>query len=346
MKAMCVVSYERPLELLERPRPSIPPGYALVEVIACGLCFSDVKTIRGKMPYSANLALPHVPGHEISGRVVEVNGESGFRAGDRVVVYHIWACGRCAACKRGDENLCRDYVSWMGFTDPGGFQEFVVAPVERLLRVPETIPATMAPALTCAMGTAYRAVATRGAVRPGESVAVLGLGGVGIHAAQIARASGARVIGVDLDESKLDGCRAVGIQDLASAGELEERVREFTGGEGIDVVIEATGAPMMLDTARRIARPGARIVAVGYKVGELAGISSDQLALWEYTVLGSRYASRAEIELGIKLVADGAVQLVVDDVLPLEQANDAVSRLEAGTVLGRLVLAVSADAGS
>ena len=123
-------------------------------------------------------------------------------------------------------------------------------------------------------------------------------------------------------------------------------MRGFTGGEGIDVVIEATGAPMMLDTARRIARPGARIVAVGYKVGELAGISSDQLALWEYTVLGSRYASRAEIELGVELAVAGAVQLVVDDVLPLEQANDAVSRLEAGTVLGRLVLAVSADAGS
>lgn len=340
MRAMCCVAYGRPLELLDWPRPEPPPGYALVEVLACGLCFSDVKTIRGNMPYSSTLSLPHIPGHEISGRVVGVNGESAFATGDRIVIHHIWACGRCAACRRGDENLCREHHAWMGFTDPGGFTEYVVAPVERLLCVPDAISPTQAPLLTCAMGTAYRAVVTRGGVRAGEYAVVLGLGGVGVHAAQIAQVAGARVIGIDVDESKLRAARSVGLDCLALAGELEERVHELTGGEGADVVIETTGIPTQLETARRVSRPGARIVAVGYKVGEFAAISSDQTALWEHTVLGSRYATRAEMELGIRLVADGAVRLVVDDVLPLEAANEAVGRLEEGRVAGRLVLSV------
>ena len=97
---MAVVEYGRPLEMLDVPEPRPAPGEALVEVLACGLCYSDVKTIRGHMPYSASLRLPHVAGHEVSGRVVEVNGPSRLRPGDRVVAYHVWGCHRCAACRR------------------------------------------------------------------------------------------------------------------------------------------------------------------------------------------------------------------------------------------------------
>jgi len=103
MRAMSVVEYGRPLEMLEVERPAPPLGHALVEVLACGLCFSDVKTIRGRMPYSSTLRLPHVAGHEVSGRVVEVNGPSRLAPGDRVVAYHVWGCHRCASCRRGDE---------------------------------------------------------------------------------------------------------------------------------------------------------------------------------------------------------------------------------------------------
>jgi D-arabinose 1-dehydrogenase-like Zn-dependent alcohol dehydrogenase len=340
---MCVVGYGRPLELVDLPRPSPPPGCALVEVLACGLCFSDVKTIRGHMPYSARLELPHVPGHEVSGRVVEVNGESQLRPGQRVIVYHLWACHRCASCRRGEENLCQDLVGWMGFTHPGGFQEYVVAPVEDLLPVPESVPPLAAPALTCAMGTAYRAVATRGAVRPGERVVVIGLGGVGVHAAQIARVCGARVLGVDVSEPKLVAARQAGLEDLAVVDDLEARVREFTGGEGADVVVETTGVPGLLERARAAGRPGARVVGVGYRVGELAAVLSDQWVLWEYTLLGSRYASRAEMGRVVRLVAEGLVSPVIGAVLPLEEANRAVDTLEAGQATGRLVLAVHPD---
>ena len=231
----------------------------------------------------------------------------------------------------------------MGFTTPGGFQEYLSVPVERLLPVPDHIPPTMATALTCAMGTAYRAVAVRGRVLPGELVAVVGLGGVGLHAALIAQAAGAHVIGIDL-ESKLEGARTAGLRSVAASGEALERVAEYTERAGADVVLETTGVPELLETARRMLRPGGRIVGVGYRVGSMMAVSSDQLVLWEQSVVGSRYASRRDMENGIRLVADGIVTPVIDEVLPLERLNEAVERLEAGRVTGRLVLAVHADA--
>ncbi|MGH7776255.1 MAG: alcohol dehydrogenase catalytic domain-containing protein [Candidatus Dormibacterales bacterium] len=346
MKAMCVTAYDRPLEMRERPRPEAPPGYALVKVLACGICFSDVKTIRGRMPYSDALPLPHVPGHEISGSVVEVNGPAPLSPGDRVVIFHNWACHRCAACRRGEENICAEPVAWMGFTHPGGFQEYVAAPVECLLPVPASIPATTAPALTCAIGTAYRAVAVRGAVRPGERVVVIGLGVVGVHAAQVASAAGATTLGVDRTEAKLAPARDLGLAALAVSADLEAATREMTEGAGADVVVETTGDPAMIERARAVARRGARIVAVGYHVGEPMPVLSDQFVLWEYSLLGSRYCSRADMEHGIQLVAQGRLRPVIGDVLPLEEANRAVERLEAGEATGRLVLSVAGADGA
>ena len=339
---MCVTAYGRPLEMLELDKPSPPPGYALVQVLSCGLCFSDVKTVRGHMPYSATLKLPHVAGHEVSGRVVEVNGRSDLQPGDRVVAHHLWPCHRCPSCRRGEEHLCLELVAWMGFTHPGGFQEYLAVPVESLLRVPDQIPPDLAPALTCAMGTAYRAVAVRGHVQPGELVAVLGLGGVGLHAALIAQAAGAHLLGFDL-EGKLEAARRAGVRAVAPSGEAVERIGEFTLGEGADLVVETTGVPALLEVARRMIRPGGRIVGVGYRVGEMMGVSSDQLVLWEQSVIGSRYASRRDLENVIRLVVDGLVSPVVDEVLPLERLNDAIERLEAGQVTGRLVLSVHRD---
>lgn len=341
MRAMCITSYDRDLEPLELPRPDVPPGHALVQVLTCGLCFSDVKTARGRMPYSAGLRLPHVAGHEICGRVVEVNGPATIGVGDRVVAYHVWACHRCASCRRGDEQLCLAPGAWMGFTHPGGFQEFLAVPIEFLLPIPDRIPDRLAPALTCAMGTAYRAVVARAGTRPGERVVVLGLGGVGIHAALIAQALGARTLGVEATVEKVDAACLAGVREAVVSSDAPAAVKVMTAGEMADAVIETTGVPALLDAARRLCRPGGRVVAVGYRVGEFMATSSDQLVLLEQSVLGSRYASRADIERVIHMVSEGLVEPCVDDVLDLEDVNEAIARLEAGRVSGRLVLSVA-----
>jgi alcohol dehydrogenase len=344
MRAMSLVEYGRPLQMLEVERPSPPPGYALVQVLTCGVCFSDVKTVRGHMPYSASLALPHVAGHEMCGRVLELNLPPGARsrvvAGDRVVAYHVWGCRDCASCRRGEEQLCTADVAWMGFSHPGVFREYMTVPVEYLLPVPEVIPASVAPVLTCAMGTAYRAVAVRGRVQPGEVAVVIGLGGVGVHGALIAAAAGAHVVGVDRAE-KLGAAREAGVPTVVETGQgLLERVREIAP-EGVDLVLEATGVPSLMETARQLLRPGGRVVGIGYRVGETMGVTGDQLVLLEQSVIGSRYASRADIEHVIRMVADGVVSPVIDSVLPLQRLNEAIERLESGRVTGRLVLEVS-----
>jgi len=337
MRAMAITDYQKPLELITVSRPTPPTGFALIQVDACGLCYSDVKTMRGRMRYSAGLALPFVAGHEVAGQIVEINGESELTVGTRVIVHHLWACHSCPACRRGEEHLCYQPRAWMGFTHTGGFQDYLVAPTENLLAIPDGIDITTAPALTCAMGTAYRAVAVRGEVRAGDVVVVVGLGGVGLHAALIAQAAGAEVVGVDLP-AKLAAANVAGVNRVVSPDDALEMVRSVTGGDAADVVIESSGVPSLLENARQLTRSGGRIVAVGYQVGQLMTIMSDPLVLTEQSVIGSRYASRSDFEHVIRLVSNGHVKPVIDDVLPLERLNEAVARLEAGEVTGRLVM--------
>jgi alcohol dehydrogenase len=194
MRAMAVVDYAKPLELIDLPEPELKPGYVLLRILACGVCFSDYKTAKGLMPFSSTLPLPHVPGHEICGEVVEAGSETGWQVGDRVVAYHYWSCGRCAYCHKGQENLCHNLVGWTGFTHPGGFEEYLAVPADRLLRVPEGISPESAALATCASGTAYRALMSRGRVQAGETVVILGLGGVGLQAIQMAQLAGAHTL--------------------------------------------------------------------------------------------------------------------------------------------------------
>jgi alcohol dehydrogenase len=250
----------------------------------------------------------------------------------------VWPCRRCGRCRAGQEQLCREPEAWAGFSHPGGFQEQLVAPLDRLTEVPAGIDPVHAAPLTCALGTAYRAVLTRGGVTGGATVAVIGLGGVGIHALQIAHAAGARATGFDISERAIAVARELGLRaQHASDPALPADAR----GEGLDVVIDTVGRAVTMQQAERLVRPGGRVVVVGYGVGSSFELPSARFVLEEIEVVGSRYVARDELERAIRLVADGRVQTVVDRVLPLEQANDAIAALEAGEVAGRVVLKVA-----
>jgi 2-desacetyl-2-hydroxyethyl bacteriochlorophyllide A dehydrogenase len=339
---MAVTDYTAPLQLIDLPDPEVQPGSVLIRVLACGVCYSDLKTARGKMAYSATLKLPHVPGHEISGEVVEADPETGFQTGDRVVVYHYWPCGRCTYCRMGLENLCIALKGWTGFTSPGGFEEFLAVPADRLLRVPDGITPEQAAPATCATGTGYRAVVTRGRVKPGETVVVLGVGGVGLQALQIAQAAGTQTLAVDIDRRKLEKAKQMGAAGAALAGEeAVSLVRDCTSGLGADLVISTVGNDESLHQATQLTRRGGRVVGVGYTVGRFARVQLDLFVLHEIEFIGSRYALRDEMARVLTLFEEGKVQPVIDDVLPLEAANEALERLERGEVTGRTVLRVS-----
>ena len=336
---MAVTEFGEPLVEMDVAEPDVPPGYALLEVLTCGVCFSDIKTSRGLMPHSRTLRLPHIPGHEICGRVLRTEPPGLVEAGTIGTVFHSWSCGRCSPCRRGDLALCTNLAGWVGFTTPGGFRERIAVPVDRIIAIPPTIDPIHAAPMSCALGTAYRSVVVRGGVRAGSTVVVIGLGGVGIHAAQIARAAGAMVVGFDRHEPTLVAARELGLQARRSE-EADDALRDTEDG-GFDVVIDTVGHHETLAMADRLVRRAGRIVVVGYASGSIVGIETPRLVLDEIDVLGSRYAHLDDLERAVTLVAEGQVHSIVGLVRPLNEVNEVFAALEAGHVVGRAVLDIA-----
>jgi 2-desacetyl-2-hydroxyethyl bacteriochlorophyllide A dehydrogenase len=339
MRAMAVVDYDRPLEPLDLPVPEPGPGEVLVHIRFCGLCYSDVKTCTGHMPYSSRLRLPHVAGHEIAGELAAAGPGTTIPTGQRVAVYNYWACGTCRSCRAGEETICLDLRGWVGFTSPGGFQEYLVVPERYVLPLPASIAFEQAAALSCATGTSYRAVVTRGRVAAGESVLVVGTGGVGLQAVQVARAAGGRVFAADVDSRKLERARELGAETPPRGADSAGWLREVTDG-GADLVIEAAGKPDSLALASESVRLGGRVVLVGYTVGERYPIPSSETVLGEISYIGSRYVKRDELARAVELVASGAVTPALDEIFELADANRAIQRLVSGEACGRIVLRV------
>src|ERR687891_4663 len=309
---MAVTAYGEPLVEIDVAEPVVPHGYALLEVVTCGVCFSDVKVSRGLMPFSDTVTLPHVPGHEIFGRVLRTEPEGLVEPGTRGTVFHSWSCGRCEACRRGDLALCDNLSGWVGFTTPGGFRERIAVPVDRIIPIPPSIDPVHAAPMSCALGTAYRSVVVRGGVKASSTVAVIGLGGVGIHAAQIARTAGAWDV----------------------------------GREGFDVVVDTVGHGETIAMADRLVRRAGRIVVVGYGPRSMVGVDTSRLVLDEIDVVGSRYAHLDDLERAVALVAGDRVRTIVGLVAPLDRVNEVFAALEAGDVVGRAVLDVAGVAGA
>jgi D-arabinose 1-dehydrogenase-like Zn-dependent alcohol dehydrogenase len=342
MRAMATKVYGEPLVELDIPEPVVLPGHALLEVLTAGVCYSDVKTSRGLMGFSDRLPLPHVGGHEIYGRVIRTDPPGLVADGTTAIVYQYQGCGICPPCRRGDETLCRNMVEWIGFTDPGGFTERIAVPIDRLIRIPASIDPTLAAPMSCAMGTAYRAVVTRGGVRAGTTVGVVGLGGVGIHAAQIANVAGGRVVGFDVHDATLVAARDLGLDARRSDDDAAiASVQDLTDGEGLDVVIDVVGREATFALCNQLARQGGRIISVGYSPTADASVPTARLALGEMELMGSRYAHRNELDQVVTLVERGLVHPVVGLVRPMVEVNEVFAALEAGNVVGRAVLDVA-----
>jgi alcohol dehydrogenase len=335
---MVVESFNSPLRLVDVDEPQLAFGHALIDVLACGVCFSDIKTSTGSMPWSATLPLPHIPGHEICGRVVATDPVGAIEIGSTVVVHHQSPCRSCGPCRDGREGLCESPRMFAGFTTPGGFQDRLVAPLEQLFVVPPEIDPVHAAPLTCALGTAFRAVVTRGRASPGKRIVVLGLGGVGIHALQVASAAGASVAGLDVSTAAVERAHSLGLEAVFDHEGMADRL-----GGPVDVVIDAVGTESTIRLAAEILGPAGRIVLVGYGRDADLVLPTGAIVAGEIEIVGSRYVTRAELARAISLAGSGAVTMVVDRVLPLEGANEAFAALKQGNVVGRVVLDLKAS---
>lgn len=320
----------------EVPTPSPGPRELLLRVKACGVCFHDVINRRGSLPRTR---LPAVLGHEVAGEVIEAGAKvSRFRPGDRVACLQRVNCGRCEFCTDSRPTLCRNGAVFFGEEIPGGYADYFVAPEHVLARVPATLADAEAAVTACTLGTAVHALGRRARPQPGQTVLITGAsGGVGVHAIQLARLLGARVVAVTSSESKLEQLRQLGATAAIHAPRLEfaKAVREAVGP--VDIALEVVGSAT-LDESLHTLKNGGRLVVLGNVVGGRAAFNPGLVILKELEVFGSFAASVAELEEALELAATGKVRIIISQCLPLQQAVQAHRLLEAKAVTGRLVL--------
>jgi NADPH:quinone reductase-like Zn-dependent oxidoreductase len=328
------------LESAELPDPTPARGEVRVRVRAVALNHLDIFVRRGIE--SLRIPLPHIGGSDVAG-VVDALGPDveGWSAGDEVIVNPSLPCGACPYCVQGESPLCLTFRI-LGEHVAGGLAELVVVPADRLHRKPAGMSWAEAASVPLAFQTAWRAVVTRAAVRPGERVVVLGAsGGVATAAVQIARLAGAHVTAVTSSDEKCAALMALGA-DVAIDRTRESWSRtvwQSTGKLGADVIVENVGAATWPDSLRTCAR-GGRIVTYGATTGPLAETDLRYLFWRQITIMGTTMATDGEFRAVLGELAAGRLRPVVGLVMPLRDAARAHETLEAGGVLGKLVLTV------
>ncbi|MEV2229011.1 zinc-dependent alcohol dehydrogenase family protein [Streptomyces phaeochromogenes] len=332
MRAVVFEQYGESAEVRDVPDPTPAPHGVVVRVEATGLCRSDWHGWQGHDP---DIALPHVPGHELAGTVEAVGGlVTGWRPGDRVTVPFVCACGSCASCAAGNQQVCERQTQ-PGFTHWGSFAEFVAldhADVN-LVAVADELSFGTAASLGCRFATAFRAVVAQGRVAPGEWVAVYGCGGVGLSAVMIAAAAGARVVAVDLSPRALELAREFGAAECVEASrdarpeETAEAVRELTGG-GAHLSLDALGSPATCAASVGSLRRRGRHVQVGLLPQDPTLPMSRVIGL-ELELLGSHGMPAHAYPPMLESVRAGVLRpdLLVTSTIPLDAAPAALAAM-------------------
>ena len=309
--------------MIDVPMPCPGPGEALVEVAAAGLCAGDLYIFTGKNPY---VSYPRIGCHEIAGRVAAYGPRAtGPAPGTRVVVDPFIGCGTCYPCRIGKRNCCAN-LRIIGIHREGGFADHVAVPAQNLVAVPDALDDfTAAFAEPVAIGVQG---CRRGMVTADDTVLVLGAGPIGLAVIEVARAIGARVYATDLSADRLATAAAFGATPVAGGDGLLDRVLALTNGEGMPVVMEATGAAAAMEQTIDLVAAGGRIVILGL-VKKGLGITFPGLDLTrkEVTILGSR-ASVDCFPEALSLLATGRIRYPsVASRFALPEAPDVFARL-------------------
>ncbi|MBV6415658.1 MAG: putative alcohol dehydrogenase AdhA [Steroidobacteraceae bacterium] len=328
MKAMCLQRAGEPLVAVVRSTPVPGPRQLLIEVLACGVCRTDLHVRDAELP---GIRYPIVPGHEIVGRVVQAGASvQGIAAGSRVGVPWLGStCGKCLYCTSRRENLC-DEARFTGYSIDGGYAEFVVADADFCLRIPERYSNVEAAPLLCAGLIGYRALAAAGSAR---DVGLYGFGAAAHLIAQICRAQGRRVFAFTRpgDRAGQGFARRLG---AAWAGGSDEPPPEL-----LDAAIIFAPVGALVPAALAATRKGGKVVCAGIHMSDIPSFPYD--ALWgERSIQSVANLTRADGAAFMKLAAD--VRLEVDaQVFALEAANEALERLRSGEVEGAAVLEIA-----
>jgi alcohol dehydrogenase, propanol-preferring len=331
MRAVEIAAPGAPLRLVERPVPQPGPGEVRVRVEACGVCGSDVFLQKGG--FGDAVTWPVIPGHEAAGVVDAIgDGVSEVGVGDQVALYYITVPPGDPWAARGRPNIS-PHVTRMGVDVDGAFAEYVIRPVEALIRPPSPVRPEVLAVLTDAVATPLHGLKRVARLERGETLVVLGVGGLGSNAVQLGKAMGARVIAVTRSDAKLALARTLGADETIGAddGDVVATVRQVAGGYGADVVIQCVGSAAVDEQAIAMGGPGGRVVLIGSSLDHFRARAVD--IFWrELSVLGSRGFVPDDIRDAIGLYLDGTLSVdhLVDNVRPLAEANDALEDLTAG----------------
>jgi propanol-preferring alcohol dehydrogenase len=327
MRAVRIVAPNAPLR--EATLPHLPParGEVQIEVHACGICHSDGHYRAG----FGNIELPRTPGHEIAGIVRETGAEvAGIREGDRVAVHYLRSCGECQACRQWGEQFC-ERGEMIGKHCDGGYAELINVPAANAIPVPPNVPLEIAALMMCSTATAYHALRVA-RMREGDRLALLGFGGLGVSALEVARALGAAEVAVvDVVPEKLQLAEARG----ARAARIDEL-------QGFDIAVDFTGRPEVSTAALRALAPGGRLVVVALSEAPITINPYRDLLGKERSIIGCSDHLRGELFELMELAAAGRIDLThaISNRVPLEaKAIDAVlHELEKGTSALRNVI--------
>lgn len=317
MRAVQMDEIRKPLVIRSVPVPEIGDDDALIRITASGICRTDWHVWNGDWTWlGLKVPIPATLGHEIGGVVEQVGSRvKNLAVGTRVSVPFNLACGHCPYCRKGLQNIC-DNAAWPHLLQgSGGWAEYARVPNAQLncVPLPSKVTELDAAALGCRYMTAYRAVRTRAAVRGGETVAVVGIGGVGLSAVEIANALGAQVIAVDQKPEALEAARKLGaIEVINSKGlspaQVSERIKAINGGQGVDVSIDAIGSNNGTLTALESLRKGGRLATVGLTSADEHGdltIPIDKLVGNEWSIAGSLGNPQSEYPELLAMIQNG-----------------------------------------
>ena len=340
MSAAVVEKFGAPLVMRELPVPTPGPGQALVELIASGVCHTDLHAADGDWPVKPNL--PLTPGHEGAGFVVALgSGVTHLKEGDRVGIAWLHsACGHCDFCLSGWETLCLEQKN-SGYSVNGSFAEYALAQADYVGRIPKNLSFIDAAPILCAGVTTYKGLKETN-TQPGEWVVISGAGGgLGHVAIQYAKAMELHVAAVDLGPEKAALARKLGADiaiDVRTQDPATEIQKQIGGAHGVLVTAVSTIA---FKQAIGMLRRGGTCVLNGLPQGEFP-VSIFDLVLNRYTLRGSIVGTRLDLEEALTLAAEGKVKAIIE-TQPLESINDVFQKLKTGKINGRVVLKIGAQ---
>ena len=349
MEAARIIEPKESLQIqhLETPKPK--GSQVLIKVNSSGVCHSDIHLWEGGYEGPSGQFLkatdrgvkyPLTPGHEIAGTVESMGEEAeGFNKNERVIVFPWIGEGLCPACRIGQENLC-DKPRSLGIYTDGGYADYVLVPnYKYLVKLDEDMDLDASATLSCSALTAYGAIKNTD-LKPNNNVVIVGAGGLGLMAMQIAKAiSGAKIIAMDLDDQKLDIAKKNGADNTINSKKQDplKAIMELTDKIGADAIIDFVNASNTVETDMQLLRRRGKLVLVGLFGGELK-LNLITMPTRAYKIIGSYTGSISEMVELVSLAKRGVIKPVVSNRFRLDQATEALTMLKEGKVVGRGVI--------